>query len=200
MGFSVNPSKAPSPAKVYPIDINATENSALTADIFGYGLSDKDFASRFPGLVQTRDADIQQSYKNLNSPLDSTVQNSFVTKGLGQSLSAFGGGGEGATGVEGIGRNTVASSVAKDTLGYQDNARAYNENLYALNPERGLGLSGEDASNLAIANTGNLSAANQQAYAAKVAQQNANIAAANQKRAAVTGAAISVASSLLSKV
>jgi hypothetical protein len=202
MGFSTDASKTPTPPKVFPVDLNATENAATQADITGYSLSDADFASRFPGLVQTRDTALNQAYNELTGPLDPTVQNTFQSRELGNSLSAFGGGSEKAnvTGKGSIGKNSMAAGFGRDVMSYQDYARNNLENAINANPERAIGLSGSGATNLAIANTTNLNQANQLAYAASIAQQNANIQAANAKKAAEVGAGASLVGGIISKL
>lgn len=191
---------APPPPKVFPVDILATENAALAADKFGYNLSDADFAKRFPGLVASRNADMQAAYKEMTGPLAAPVQNQFVTTGLEQAQSAFGGGSEAPniTGKGSIGRNTVGASVGQQTQTYQDTARNYMDTLLSQNPQRAFGLSGGDLLNLAILNQGNLAQANQEAagYASQVGA--ANAAANASQRNAIIGAGSSLAAAGLS--
>src|SRR5262249_13564982 len=159
-----------------------TENAALNADIFGYNMADKDFAARFPGLVQARNDVLNQSQSQLEGPLNPTVQNEFLTREQENAGAAFGAGSEvPTTGAGTIGGNAVKAGFTRDLLGYQDAARSTINSLIE-NPEflpRAFGNSGSQAVNQAIENLALYNQANQNAKQAKFAQQNADIAASN---------------------
>lgn len=168
MGSTPKPPEAP---KFNPIDIPGTLAAALQADITGYQASDEDFATRFPGLVAGKSLDINQAYKELTGPLNSTVQNAFTQRALEKGLSITGGGnplafvGDTGTASGNIASNSIANSVQSK----QDYDRSYFNSLIAANPERAFGLSGADVANLSIANTGGLNANNQQQYSSQLA-------------------------------
>jgi hypothetical protein len=196
MGLAPEPAKIPAPPKVFPIDIPSAMTAAANATQFGYDLSDSDFTSRFPGLVSTQQADIAQATKDLTT-VDPVTESEFVKRGAGQAFGAFGSGSEGPINLNtgSIGRNTLATSVAGQTRQFQDNARGYLESLFASNPERQF-VSGADAANIAIQNNAILNQANQNAYLAKVQQDNANQAASNAGTQAAIGLGESVLSAL----
>lgn len=200
-GGSSSDSAPPSPT-VYPVNLLATEQAGINADQYGYNLSDADFAARFPGLVASRNKDMESAYKEMTGPLAPEVENQFTTSGLAKAFSAFGGGSElGASTAKGsIGRNTVAASVANDTNTYQDAARQYFQSLIEQNPQRAFGLNGGDMLNLAILNQGNRAQANQQAAGIASQVGAANSAASASRSNALIGAGSAVAGAALSAV
>lgn len=202
MGFTVDPGKAPQSPQIFPIDIPATEQAAINADTLGLDTSMQDYATRLPGMVQSRDSQLKSDLDALTGPLNPTVQNTFMTGELGNAMSAFGGGSSkpNVTGKGSIGRNTIGAGYANDVNSYQDNARQNVLNDLAMFPEPGIGLSGSDAANLAISNTTNLNQANQLALAAKVAQQNAQTQADNAKKQTEIGVGTSIAGAVISKI
>ncbi len=186
---------APKPAEFRAINIAQTGEQATQADINSFNLSDEDFAARFPGLSAGRDANIKSAYDELTGPLDTTVQNDFVNAGLEKSLSAFGGGNP-LTGLGESGsasKNTIASSVSKNVQDKQDYDRGYFQDQLAQNLPRAFGLSGSDAANLSIANTGNLNQVAQSNYVGSVNASNAQNAADAQNTQAAIGTALAVA-------
>lgn len=188
----------PTPPKFQPINIGTTEQQALGADQTAYNLSDSDFASRFPGLVSGRDAQLTNDYNQLTGPLDPAVQNSFTSQGLAQSLGAFGGGNNMAqVGNSGTAAgNTVASSVANSTLNKQNYDRTQFESDLGNNPQRQFGLNGEDIVSMMMANTSGQNAANGAYYASRVGNANASAAASSQETQAGISAALSLATIL----
>jgi len=197
MGFGVDSAKVPDNPATYPIDINATMLAGEQADIFNYDTGAADLQRRFPGLVAGRTAMLNEDVKRVTGPLDPTVENAFLTNEYGNAMHAFGGGSEGPVGAKGTaGRGAITAGFTKDVLGYQDWARQNLEQDILANPEISMG-SGSDAANMAILNTANLNEANTQAKIIKAAQKNADIAASNAQRAAETGAAVSIGSSIL---
>lgn len=167
------------------VDVDATTKEALDMAQKGWELSDQDFASRFPGMVQTRDANLQTAKDQLAGP-SALEQESFLNRGLASSMGAFGSGtdygstfqGGGDFGQpSGIGRNTAAADVGTQAENYQDNARNYVQQLIGQNPEREflpedfrlqLGLANTDQANQLI------SAKQQADYMHQVAVQQAS--------------------------
>jgi hypothetical protein len=199
-GGSSSGSSQPAKVPIYPVDILNTELAGIQADTFGYDFSDKDFASRFPGLVAARDTDITKSYNELTGPLNPEVERSFVEKGLEQSDMAFGAGQEAPmslTDKGSIGRNTAATAVAQQTIGYQDAARQNFEQLLAQNPERAFGLNGGDILNLSLLNQSNRVNAINQAKGLQQALNQGNAAAGQASRNATTGAVTGIISAAL---
>lgn len=198
-GGSSGGSSTPPTPTVYPVNLLATEQAGIAADKYGYNLSDADFASRFPGLVASRDADMKKAYEEMTGPLAPEVENQFVSSGVGKSMSAFGGGSEMGPylGKGSIGRNTVAASVANDTMSYQDSARDYLQSLQESNPQRAFGLNGADLLNLSILNQGNQAQANQQAAGIASQVGAANSAASGARTNSAIGAGAGIVASVL---
>lgn len=188
----------PQPPPFFPIDIPKTIAQALEYDTQGFSWSDQDFLSRFPGLVATRNNEIDQAYQSLTGPLDPTLQNEFVTQGIGSGLAATGSGdplsGLGQT-KGSFGQNVSTANFTKSVLGQQDTDRSNLLQLIANNPQRAFGISGANVANLAIANTGGLNASNQQQYQSTLA----GIYGEGQQNVA-TGQQIAALGSLLGRI
>lgn len=185
---------APQPAPFFPIDIQGAADTAFSTDVTGFGYSDDDFLSRFPGLVSTRETDINKAYQNLTGPLDPTLQNAFVKEGISKSLGNVGSGDIGASLLKGsAGQNQTSATVANRTQDYKDYSRDNFSSLLAANPQRSFGLSGSDAAQLSIANTGNLNSSNQAQYISQVNKQNAENQADAQNQQAAISTALAVA-------
>lgn len=159
IGVAANAATAPgfggaAPIKPKLIDTEALNKMGIDFDTFGYQMSDADLAKRLPGLVTGRDALIDDTYKQLNGPLDPTIQNSFMRNALEKSLASTGAGGSVAsTGGPGSAMsNAVAASLGNDVEQKQDQDRANLAELLNENPERSFGLTGPDALALAVGN------------------------------------------------
>lgn len=150
-----SPSDPPKQPPFQQANIGQLIQDAFSYDTSSYNASDADFASRFPGLVQSRDISLDDAYKQLTGPLDPTVQNQFAKQGLAQSLAVTGSGNRNA-GVQGgaLSGNTAATSIANNVLAKQDYDRSNFQSLLAQNPERAYGLSGSDVLGLYEYNTG----------------------------------------------
>ncbi len=169
------PGSVGAPLKFDPIDINKVQQDAINTSIQGYDLSDAD-RKRFPGLVPALNATTEDAYKQLTSPLDPTVQNTFATNSAISALQS-GGGGDALASLGPAGsasQNQFTTSLLNQVQQKQDYDRSYLDSLLAANPERAFGLSGSDAANLNIANVQGQNAYNQQKYTQQVAQENAN--------------------------
>lgn len=186
---------APEPPKFKKANIEKTASNALKFDELGWQLSDNDLLARFPGLVATRNANIEDAAKQLTGPLDPAVENQFTTKGLGDAMSAFGGGQDmadiGSSGS--AARGSVAASVAQQTQNKQDADRATFSQLLMENPGRIMGLTGQDAVSLAIANILGQNQSNYSSYAANVQSGAASGAANSQAIMAALQMAVAVA-------
>lgn len=197
-GGSSGGGSTPNPPPFTPVDPSTLGQQALAADIAGYQMSDADLASRFPGLVSGRNQQMNDAYNQLTGPLDPTVQNQFMSQGLGQAFGAYGGGSNDM----GIGTGTaaghsVATSLANNVQKKQDYDRAYFESLVGLNPQRQFGLSGQDVANVAVANTAGQNAYNQQKYAAQYGNYNAQQASQSQQQGALLSTLASLAGTAL---
>lgn len=188
-----NPPQAP---PFFPIDIPNVINQALQYDTAGFDWSDQDFISRFPGLVATRNQQMNDAYRQLTGPLDLTLQQDFTQRAIQQSLGATGGGNASAGLEKGsFAKNQASVSFAQQLLNKQDVDRSYFDQLIGNNPQRAFGLSGSDVTNLNIANTGGLNSSNQQAYQAQLA----GIYGAGQQGVA-TGQQIAALGALLGRI
>lgn len=189
MGSAPNP---PKPPKFYPIDIPGTLAKALEYDVASFQESDK---AQLPGLVKSRDLTISDAYKQLTGPVDPTVLDAYTQSAIEKGLSITGGGNVAAGLQSGtLGRNIAGIEVARAILQKQDYDRNYFQTLIESNPQRAFGLSGSDVARLAIVNTGQLNASNQQQYTSQLAGIAAQGAAGVQ-----TGQAISAVGGLIGK-
>jgi hypothetical protein len=164
MGKTPDP---PKPPKFYPIDIQQAITDQLSADIWSWNYSKNDLAERFPGLVAAQNQQIEQAYNQLTGPVDPTIQNDFVTKGLETGLASTSGGSAmvGLGLQEGsAGRGAESANVASNLQSLQDYYRENFAQQLALNLPPAVGLSGADVAQLAISNTVGQNAANQLGY------------------------------------
>lgn len=196
--FGGGTTSTPPPPQVAPIDILGVQQAGVAVDQYGYDLSKKLY--QFPGLLTAQSAQEKTAYNQLTGPLDPAVQRDFVNTGLGQSLSAFGGGSESpnVTSKGSIGRNTIGASVANQAQGYQDYARSYLNTLLGQSPLLPVGPSGGDLLNLSILNQGNLVNAQQQAKGYQSAVGAANAQASAQKTAGQVQAGTAITTAVLS--
>lgn len=192
MGLTPEVKEAPK-VKGYSIDLSKLIPAAQAADVEGFDAADKDFAARFPGLVAGRTAAMNQTLKDLQGPPDAFTTES-VNKGIAKSLNAGFGGGTGA--VEGIGRNTVGSTVANRAEGFQDMARSNLDELFQENPSRWLGLTGDEILNLKFNNMDAINQAIQQQKGANFQNSQAQAQASAQGTQALVGIGESVLSAL----
>lgn len=183
----------PQAAPFFALNPTTVGQQAFSADVTGFGYADDDFLSRFPGLVSSRETNIDKSFQQLTGPLDPTLQNAFVKEGLSKGLSNLGGSDQSGFRAGSAGKNQASATVAGRTQDYKDYARNNFSSLLAQNPQRAFGLSGSDAAQLSIANTGNLNASNQAQYVSQINQQNATNAADAQNTQAAISAALAVA-------
>lgn len=185
--------EVPQPSPFFPLNPRDVGQQAFSADVTGFGYADDDFLSRFPGLVSARETNIDKSYQQLTGPLDPTLQNAFVKEGLSKSLGNIGGASQAGISTGSAAKNQVSSTVANRTQDYKDYARNNFSSLLAQNQPRAFGLSGSDAAQLSIANTGNLNASNQAQYVSSVNRQNAENAADAQNTQAAISTALAIA-------
>jgi hypothetical protein len=164
----------PAPPPFHPMDINKIADKALSQDIRRY--QDMGFPV-FPGLSSVRQAEIEDAYKQLTSPLNPEFQSEFMKNATLTSRGAVGGGDPfSAMGMQkgSFSSGSQSATFAKQALAKQDYDRARMESLIQQNPVPGLGLSQQDLLSMYVYNTG---AQNQWAmgnYANQVAGANAD--------------------------
>lgn len=178
-----------------------------------YGRSDKNFKKRHGGLLQAEHLfeDSALADQQGDSELMPAIQNEFVRGGLANSLAAFGGS-DGALAPGSAGEASVARNLGTSIIGFQDRNRANrNQSLVmaeSLFPRRSFGLSGADATSLAMQNAQGLNSFNQAKYSTdtqiaqsesnqQIGQANADAQADAQKQQAAVGAGIAIASVLV---
>lgn len=147
-----------------PVDPNQVENLALQFDQRGYGLSDADYAARFPQLAAGRNYEANNAALNISGQTDPLLTSTLKTSGLGNVNF-------------GQGEYKQARNMGVGILDKEKRDRNYFSRTLANNPQRTFGLSGQDIAHIALANTNGQNIFNQGAYGAKV---NANISAINQ--------------------
>lgn len=179
----------PKPPEFRPIDIGALDAQVFKFNSEGLRLSQEDLATRFPGFVAARDQNLKDDAAAITGPLNPTEQAAFVRHGLTNSLNAFGGAQGGLGGEGSISRNTVAATLARDTIQNQDAARTQLSTDLQLNPETQLGLGGAEKVKLAVGNTLGTNVSNYNAYLAALGVlQQQNIQAANNEKALISAA------------
>lgn len=182
----------------------AIQQQAVSMDQQAYGLSDADFRQRYPQLWQAQQTMLNNLQTQMSGNINPQLQNVWAKSGLTGAVGATGGWslGTGTTGMANIARN----------LGMNQNA--YQQQLLnqfttandTFRP-RTFGLSGADASQIALSNIAGQNNWNQAQYAYKVqesqfatnlaAQQSVLSAnAANAQTANIVGGAGSAVSAL----
>jgi hypothetical protein len=192
--MSMGGGSAPQAQKFNPVDIGQTASLAEKYDELGWSWSDEDLLARFPGLVVRRDANTNDAADQITGPLDPIVQGQFATDALEKAFSSFGGGNSmpdiGSAGS--AARGSIASSIADDTLSKQDYDRTYLAQMFADNPERTFGLTGKEATDIAISNALGANNAAYGNYLGQVSQGNADSQLAAQQTQAGIGIALSI--------
>lgn len=178
-----------------------------------YANSDKNFAKRHGGIVNAERLFEDQTLADQQgeSELMPAVQSEFMRAGLSNALGAFGSS-PGTLAPGSAGEASVARNLGVSILGFQDRNRQNRQNSLitaeALFPRRSFGLSGADATSLAMQNAQGLNAYNQGKFQTEfqtqqaqynqgIQQDNSDAAADAQKKQAAVGAGIAVASILV---
>lgn len=176
--------------QAFQVNLDQLLPQAKQADIDVYDMSNKDFSDRFPGIVAAQNAAFKSAAQDVAGPSPLAV-GQFVDAGLERAFASGLGGGA-TQGVEGLGRNEVASTVANSAQKFQDVARQNLADLFQ--PEQGVGLTPDEAQNIRFANVDAVNAAIKQKKAAQYQHAQAQDAAS----AAGTQAAIGIGTSILS--
>jgi hypothetical protein len=185
-GNKLSPVDFPNMPNYIPADFNKLNQAATTQDRIAYRTSDADFRSRHGGVVSAEKA-FEESVANDqkgNKTLMPQLQNEYMTAGLGNALSAFGDAGPVLTQGSGAQAN-VAKNLGLDIVGFQQQQRQNAQQSLSLAeqifPRRQIGLSGQDASQVALGNLAAQNAWSQADYANRVDQLefNQKIAAGN---------------------
>jgi hypothetical protein len=143
------------------VSIPQAESLVLNQDQSSYAQSDADWAARFPGLASGRETVISDLGNQMNGAIPRQAMGALETAGLGDEASRIQGGNEFQT----------AKELGVPILSKEQRDRNYASTLLAMNPERQMGLSGQDILSIVTANTGNVNA---YARAINATQQNAN--------------------------
>jgi hypothetical protein len=170
---------APKTPALAQVNVPNTEGEALAADVVGYGLSDQDYAKRFPQLVAGRNYNVNNAVSNLQGQTDPAVSSALQTAGFG---------------TPNLGSNEFqqAKSLGQPILAKEQRDRTYFQNLLQDNPQRAFGLSGGDVVNLGLANLGAANSYNQSIYGTRVQGANQAILQNAQNMSALYGALGSV--------
>jgi hypothetical protein len=115
----------PKPPAYQPLDINAVNTAAISADQQAYNLSDTDFAERNPDLVAAQNQFQKTMLNDVSgqSSIPPAVQNQMMSAGLTQAASSMG-----ATGAFGTG-STVGQPGSGATAGQSAVARNFGLNV-----------------------------------------------------------------------
>lgn len=203
---SIPPVQFPDMPKYIPADWHTLEHDAVKADVGYYGYSDRDFATRHPGMLAAEKAFQDQTVKDQtgDSKFIPQMQQEALRSGLGSSLSAFGD--AGPTLARGSGAEAdVAKNLGLSVLAFQDRNRQNAQQSLSLAeqifPRRSLGLTGKDNAGIQLGNLSAQNAWNQANHAATVDELefNAKLAAGNQSTALQQGNAQAQAGAQMSQ-
>lgn len=179
------------PANLKLLSPQEAQNTAAQFDRAYYDASDADYAARNPGLVASNAAVRDQVGREATASVEPSgnlppaVQAELQRAGLGSQLSTFEVTTPGSMGAYGVGRNLGVGALnyfnqQRDRAVAERNAsRGQLAAITAAEPQRGFGLTGQDAANLQLGNLGQINQVNvgnnagvNQAAAANAAGQN----------------------------
>lgn len=145
-----------------PVDIPKTAAMAFAADKAGYDISDKDWQTRFPKLALGREQIINDVGQNVAGKDSLPVANAINKAGYGGTD---------------LGNTEYAKSreLGMPVLALKNRSRDYFQQLLKTNPQRTAGLSGQDVTRIAIANTGGQNNFNQGVFQSNIGQYNSQI-------------------------
>lgn len=174
---AIDAANSAEPRPFVPIDIPTLARQALAADVVGFAASDEDFLRRAGPLVRARDYNVDEAGRQLGGALGRTTTAALDKSGLRSDLG-------GATEYQ------KALNLGKPVLSMEQRDRGYFSRLLGENPQRSAGLSGDDVTRLALANTNAQNAYNSQLFGNQIDRYNASIAQnTNNMGAAATGLA-----------
>lgn len=135
---------------------------------------------QFPGMMDIRQREIEDAYKQLAGPVSPEFTNQFLRTATVNQQGVTGGGDP----LSGMGmregsfnKGAMTASVAKQTMAKQDYDRGRFENLIQQNPVPQLGLNQNDILSLLTYNTGAANSFAMAGYANQIASANSNFAA-----------------------
>jgi hypothetical protein len=148
-----------------PANPQAIEQQAVGMDQTAYGLSDADFKARYPQLYQSQQTFLNNLKTQQSGAVTPQLQNLWTRSGLTGALGATGGWslGTGTTGMANVARN-----LGGNQMQYQQQLmNQFNTANETFRP-RTFGLSGADASQIALSNIAGQNNWNQANYAYQV--------------------------------
>jgi hypothetical protein len=161
----------PAAPKFVPVDVASTTALSTAADQSSYALSDADFAKRFPQLVAGRQASLNDSISQLGGSIGDQSTGALQAAGLAPEAASMSTGNEFQTS-----RNEGQNVLAKESRD-----RNYFENELSTEGQlRSFGPSGGNLIQEAVANSGNLNAANSANYLTGVNAYDASLAQSGQ--------------------
>lgn len=156
----------PQQPKFVPVDIAGTTALATKADQDAYGRNDADFAQRFPQLVKARQTSLDDSINQLGGGIGKQSTGALVAAGLAPEAASMSTGNEFQT----------SKNEGRGVLDKESRDRNYFESeLGQEGQQRVFGPSGGNILQEALANTGNLNAANNSAYLTGVNAYNSSV-------------------------
>jgi hypothetical protein len=172
----------------------AIEQQAVGMDQQAYGLSDADFRQRYPQLWNSQQTALNNLQSQMSGNVTPQLQNTWARAGLGGALGATGGWSMG-TGTPGMAN--IARNLGVDQMGYQQQVLNQFQQANQTFQPRTFGLSGADASQIALSNLAGQNNWNQTNYAYQVQESQfaANMAA--QQSVASANAANATTGSLV---
>jgi hypothetical protein len=182
----------------------AIQNQALSMDQQAYGLSDQDFRQRYPQLWSSQQTFLNNLNTNMSGGINPQLENLWTRAGMAGAVGSTGNWsmGTGTTGMANVARNLGLSQQQ-----YQQQLMNQFQTANQTFQPRTFGLSGADASQIALSNIAGQNNWNQANYAYKVqesqfatnlaAQQSvASANAQNSQTGSILGGAGSAVSAL----
>jgi hypothetical protein len=163
----------------------AIEQQATSMDEQAYGLSDADFKARYPQLYQAQQTDLSNLNSQMSGNITPQMQNLWARSGLTNALNSTGGWSLG-TGTPGMA--SVARNLGIDQMNYQNQLQQQFQTANNTFRPRTFGLSGADASQIALSNIAGQNNWNQANYAYNFEANQYNTGIANQQSVAAANA------------
>jgi hypothetical protein len=148
-----------------PANPQQIEQTATGMDTTAYGLSDADFKSRYPQLYSSQQTFLNNLKTQMGGAVTPQLQNLWTRSGLTNAVGATGGWslGTGTTGMANVARN-----LGLNQMQYQQQLMNQFQTANDTFRPRTFGLSGADASQIALSNIAGQNNWNQANYAYKV--------------------------------
>lgn len=168
----------PAPPTFVPINIPSAIQTGIDFDTQAYGLSDQEFSDRFgTNLVPGRQFSVEDAVRGIEGQESPVLTNALSGAGFGDIN---------------FGKTKAQQSKnlgREDILSMDKRGREYFQQTLGLNPRRGIGPSGKNVADMAMANTGGRNNFNVANYSSSINNYNQQVARQIQNQQAYTSAA-----------